>query len=433
MANVTVIVGTQWGNEGKGRIAHQVSKECIAIRATGSSQAGHTVLVNGQKFTLHLLPSAIVLPNTRCIIGSGVVVDLPSLATEIKTLQAMGIKVSPDRLIISPRAHIILPYHVSMDKMHESLKGEQKLGTTLSGVGPCYSDKINRIGIRMEDFANLSIQELMAKISHIIKIDNVVLNAFSPESAITNLHSLIDEGILNYRSLIIPYIRDERPLLTSTLVNDEKIVVEGSQSFYLDIDQGDYPYVTSSSPSTSGTLAAAGIGPIYVSDVLGVAKAYCSRVGEGPFNTEQFGPTANTLRKIGKEYNSDGSARRVGWLDLVRLKNAVIQDGITELCLMHMDDLGKVGWKLGEIKVCTSYLYNQSNSWPITIDYVPIDSENCEPIYKSFKGGWDTSECNDYDSLPQPAKNFIEFIEEYLAIPVMYIGIGPDIHDIIIK
>lgn len=433
MANVTVIVGTQWGNEGKGRIAHQVSKECIAIRATGSSQAGHTVLVNGQKFTLHLLPSAIVLPNTRCIIGPGVVVDLPSLATEIKTLQAMGIKVSPDRLIISPRAHIILPYHVRMDKMHESLKGEQKLGTTLSGVGPCYSDKINRIGIRMEDFANLSIQELMAKISHIIKIDNVVLNAFSPESEITNLHSLIDEGILNYRSLIIPYIRDERPLLTSTLVNDEKIVVEGSQSFYLDIDQGDYPYVTSSSPSTSGTLAAAGIGPIYVSDVLGVAKAYCSRVGEGPFNTEQFGPTANTLRKIGKEYNSDGSARRVGWLDLVRLKNAVIQDGITELCLMHMDDLGKVGWKLGEIKVCTSYLYNQSNSWPITIDYVPIDSENCEPIYKSFKGGWDTSECNDYDSLPQPAKNFIEFIEEYLAIPVMYIGIGPDIHDIIIK
>ena len=296
MANVTVIVGTQWGNEGKGRIAHQVSKECIAIRATGSSQAGHTVLVNGQKFTLHLLPSAIVLPNTRCIIGPGVVVDLPSLATEIKTLQAMGIKVSPDRLIISPRAHIILPYHVSMDKMHESLKGEQKLGTTLSGVGPCYSDKINRIGIRMEDFANLSIQELMAKISHIIKIDNVVLNAFSPESAITNLHSLIDEGILNYRSLIIPYIRDERPLLTSTLVDDEKIVVEGSQSFYLDIDQGDYPYVTSSSPSTSGTLAAAGIGPIYVRDVLGVAKAYCSRVGEGPFNTEQFGPPANTIR-----------------------------------------------------------------------------------------------------------------------------------------
>lgn len=433
MSNVTVIVGTQWGNEGKGRIAHHVSRDCIAIRATGSSQAGHTVLVNGQKFTLHLLPSAIVLPNTRCIIGPGVVVDLPSLATEIKTLQAMGIKVSPDRLIISPRAHIILPYHVSMDKMHESLKGEQKLGTTLSGVGPCYSDKINRIGIRMEDFANLSIQELLAKISHIIKIDNVVLNAFSPENAITKLHSLIDEGILNYRSLIIPYIHDERPLLTSTLVDDEKIVVEGSQSFYLDIDQGDYPYVTSSSPSTSGTLAAAGIGPIYVHDVLGVAKAYCSRVGEGPFNTEQFGPTANTIREIGKEYNSDGSARRVGWLDLVRLKNAVIQDGITELCLMHMDDLGKVGWKLGEIKVCTSYLYNQSNSWPVTIDYVPIDSENCEPIYKSFKGGWDTSACDDYDSLPQPAKNFIEFIEEYLAVPVMYIGIGPDIHDIIIK
>ena len=433
MSNVTVIVGTQWGNEGKGRIAHHVSKECIAIRATGSSRAGHTVLINGQKFTLHLLPAAIVLPNTTCIIGPGVVIDLPSLATEIRTLQAMGVKVSPERLIISPRAHIILPYHISMDKMHEALKGEQKLGTTLSGVGPCQSDKMNRIGIRMEDFASLSIQELMEKISHIIKIDNVVLNAFSPENVITQIHTLIDEGILNYRSLIVPYIRDERPILTPALFNDDKIVVEGSQSFYLDIDQGDYPYVTSSSPTTSGTLAAAGIGPIYVCEVLGVSKAYCSRVGEGPFNTEQFGPTANAIRKIGKEYNSDGSPRRVGWLDLVRLKNAVILDGITELCLMHLDDLGRIGWKLGEIKVCTSYIYNQSNGWPMTIDYVPIDSENCEPIYKTFRGGWDTSDCNDYNSLPEPAKKFVEFVEEFVGVPVMYMGIGPDVNDIIIK
>lgn len=433
MSNVSVIVGLQWGNEGKGRIAHHVSKECIAIRATGSSKAGHTVMVNGQKFTLHLLPSAIVLPNTICIIGPGVVVNLSSLATEIKTLQAMGVKVSPERLIISPRAHIILPYHIGMDKMHEVLKGEHKLGTTLSGVGPCYSDKVNRIGIRMDDFANLSIQELVAKISHIIKIDNVVLRAFCPECVITKVHTLIDEEFLNYRSLIVPFIRDERPMLTSALYNDDKIVVEGSQSFYLDIDQGDYPYVTSSSPSTAGTLSAAGIGPIYVREVLGVAKAYCSRVGEGPFNTEEFGPTANAIRKIGNEYNADGSARRVGWLDLVRLKNAVIQDGITELCLMHLDDLGKIGQKLGEIKVCTSYIYNQPNNWPMTVTYVPIDVEKCEPVYKRFAGGWDTSGCTDYDSLPEQAKEFIEFIEEYLEVPVMYIGIGPDVHDIIIK
>lgn len=433
MSNVSVIVGLQWGNEGKGRIAHHVSKECIAIRATGSSKAGHTVMVNGQKFTLHLLPSAIVLPNTHCIIGPGVVIDLPSLATEIKTLQAMGVKVSPERLIISPRAHIILPYHISMDKMHEVLKGEQKLGTTLSGVGPCYSDKVNRIGIRMDDFASLSIQELTAKISQIIKMDNVVLQAFCPECVITKIHTLIDKEFLSYRSLIIPYIRDERPILTSALYNDDKIVVEGSQSFYLDIDQGDYPYVTSSSPSTAGTLSAAGIGPIYVRDVLGVAKAYCSRVGEGPFNTEEFGQTAIVIRNIGKEYNSDGSARRVGWLDLVRLKNAVILDGITELCLMHLDDLGKIGQKLGEIKVCTSYIYNQPNNWPMTIDYVPIDAKNCDPVYKRFVGGWNTSGCTDYDSLPQQAREFIEFIEEYLDVPVMYIGIGPDVHDIIIK
>ena len=228
MANVTVIVGTQWGNEGKGRIAHQVSKECIAVRGTGSSKAGHTVMIGGQKFTLHLLPAAIVLPNTQCIIGPGVVIDLSILATEIKTLQAMGVKVSPERLIISPRAHIILPYHINMDKMHEELKGSNKLGTTLSGVGPCYSDKVNRIGIRMIDFASLNIQELITRISHIIKIDNVILNAFSPENTITKIHTLIDDSILSYRSLIVPYIRDERPILNSALCNDDKIVVEGS-------------------------------------------------------------------------------------------------------------------------------------------------------------------------------------------------------------
>ena len=185
MSNVTVIVGLQWGNEGKGRIAHHVSRDCIAIRATGASSCrSHR---NDRRSKVYSAPApceAIVLPFTKCIIGPGVVIDLPSLATEIRTLQAMGIKVSPERLIISPRAHIILPYHVSMDKMHEKLKGSKKLGTTLSGVGPCYSDKVNRVGIRMQDFAELSIKELMEKISHNLKLDNVLLEAFSPEDTI---------------------------------------------------------------------------------------------------------------------------------------------------------------------------------------------------------------------------------------------------------
>ena len=434
MSNVTVIVGLQWGNEGKGRIAHHVSRDCIAIRATGSSSAGHTVMIGGQKFTLHLLPAAIVLPFTKCIIGPGVVIDLPSLATEIRTLQAMGIKVSPERLIISPRAHIILPYHVSMDKMHEKLKGSKKLGTTLSGVGPCYSDKVNRVGIRMQDFAELSIKELMEKISHNLKLDNVLLEAFSPEDAIKQLHTIIDENILSYRSLITPYIHDEHSVVIPALCKGSKIVVEGSQSFYLDIDQGDYPYVTSSSPSTSGTLAAAGIGPIYVNNVLGVAKAYCSRVGEGPFNTEEFGTTARVIRELGHEYSAYGKARRCGWLDLVRLRNAIIIDGITELCLMHMDTLGKIGQKLGEVKVCTSYLLNDKNScWPMTVDYFPMDTENCEPIYKSFVGGWNTSGCTSYASLPKAAKEFVEYVEEYTGVPVKYIGIGPDVRNTIVR
>ena len=202
----------------------------------------------------------------------------------------------------------------------------------------------------------------------------------------------------------------------------------------MDIDQGDYPYVTSSSPSTSGTLAAAGIGPIYVNNVLGVAKAYCSRVGEGPFNTEEFGTTARVIRELGHEYSAYGKARRCGWLDLVRLRNAIIVDGITELCLMHMDTLGKIGQKLGEVKVCTSYLLNDKNSrWPMTVDYFPMDTENCEPIYKSFVGGWNTSGCTSYASLPKATKEFVEYVEEYTGVPVKYIGIGPDVRNTIVR
>ena len=279
------------------------------------------------------------------------VIDLPSLATEIRTLQAMGIKVSPERLIISPRAHIILPYHVSMDKMHEKLKGSKKLGTTLSGVGPCYSDKVNRVGIRMQDFAELSIKELMEKISHNLKLDNVLLEAFSPEDTIKRLHTIIDENILSYRSLITPYIHDEHSVVIPALCKGSKIVVEGSQSFYLDIDQGDYPYVTSSSPSTSGTLAKqlASV-PFTLITYWALQKPIVHVLEKGLFNTEEFGTTARVIRELGHEYSAYGKARRCGWLDLVRLRNAIIVDGITELCLMAWTLFGKIGQKLGEGK-----------------------------------------------------------------------------------
>lgn len=433
MSNVSVIVGLQWGDEGKGRVSHFISDDAICIRSTGGNNAGHTVVANGQKFALHLLPASIIKPNTISVLAPGVVIDLQVLSEEIEKLKNAGIEVTPERLIISPRAHVILPYHIEKDKLDEISKGDNKIGTTLRGIGPCYSDKVNRVGLRMDDLLNCTNEQAFIKIGHALEPVEILTSHFLQESEISDMYEPAINYWIKYRHALVPYVRDEREIIFPALREDKKINIEGAQSLYLDSDHGDYPYVTSSNPSTSGTIAAAGIGPKYVKNVYGIMKAYCSRVGEGPFNTELKNEIGDLIRKLGKELGTTTKRpRRCGWLDLVRLKNAVMIDGVTALCLNHLDTIGKVGLEVGYIDVCTSYFYNYKNTSK-EIDYVPVHSEACTPIYHRFKGGWDTTGCKTYDDLPKKAKEYIEFIEDYVGVPIKFIGIGPDEKDTIIR
>lgn len=432
---VSVVVGLQWGDEGKGRVSHYVSEDAdICIRSTGGNNAGHTVVANGKKFPLHLLPASIIKEKPVSIIAPGVVVDLKVLSEEIDALQKAGISISPENLVISPRAHIILPHHITMDKLHESLKKNNKIGTTHRGIGPCYADKVNRIGLRMDDLLNCSDQQLFEKLQNeLITSEALIHRFFNEPRPIGNLFEVAKNYLLFYRKNIVPFIRDEREVILPALIENKKIVIEGAQSLYLDLDQGDYPYVTSSNPSTSGTIAAAGIGPKYITDVYGVIKPYCSRVGEGVFNTELTDETGSLIQKLGNERGTTtGRVRRCGWLDLVRVKNAVMINGVTALCLNHLDTIGKIGMETGQIKVCTEYYYRYKGDNTI-ISYVPVHTGACTPLYITFDGGWDTTGCKTYADLPKNAKNFINFIESYVGVPVKFIGIGPDEKNTIVK
>lgn len=425
MSNVDVIVGLQWGDEGKGRVSHFVSNDAICIRATGGNNAGHTVVANGKKFALHLLPASIIKPNNISIIAPGVVIDLKVLATEINELRQAGIEITPNNLIISPRAHIIMPYHIALDEHYESMKGDKKIGTTNRGIGPCYSDKVNRVGIRMDDLIHCDVEELEEKVKLAISTIGHSMNQSF------DIIDIVSDYLLKYGESLKEFIHDERAILSDALETCQKIVIEGAQALYLDLDQGDYPYVTSSNPSACGTLAAAGIGPKHVKNVYGIMKAYCSRVGEGPFNTEQCNEIGNLIRELGHEYGTTTKRpRRCGWLDLVRLKNAVLINGVTALCLNHLDTLGKIGLKTGEVKVCIAYLVPETLD---TIKHVPVDVKNCKPVYLTFEGGWDTTGCTTYADLPDTAKKFIKLIEDYTGVPVKFIGVGPDEKDTIIK
>lgn len=432
---VTVLVGLQWGDEGKGRVSHYESTDgVLCIRSTGGNNAGHTVCTNGKTFSLHLLPSSIIKPNTLNMIAPGVVIDLKQLYQEIDSLQNAGIVISPERLIISPRCHIILPSHLTMDRVYEEFKGSKKIGTTLRGIGPCYSDKANRVGIRMGDLLYCTPDQLLEKLRQILIVHSSLLyTANGVKEDTKEWAKQILYYLWSYGYKLKRYIRDERDILFSALENDQKVIIEGAQALYLDLDQGDYPYVTSSNPSTAGTLAGAGIGPKYVKEVFGIMKAYCSRVGEGPFNTELLDETGDLIRELGHEYGTTtGRPRRCGWLDLVRLRDAVRINGVTALCLNHLDTLGKIGLELGKISVCTSYLLPRGH-YPREINYVPINTEECSPVYHDFIGGWDTTGCSTFDELPENAKVFIKFIEEYTGVPIKYIGIGPDEKDTIIR
>ena len=426
--NVVAIVGCNWGDEGKGRAAFFESQDAaIVARSTGGNNAGHTIVHKGKKYALHLVPGGIINPKTKCIIGPGVVIDTTVLIEEIKMLQEAGISVTPQNLVISGKAHVIMPYHKDLDRLHEMLKGNEKVGTTGRGIGPAYSDKANRTGIRLYDLL-LPEGKLKSKLDIAVAPHNILFSSvWGFDECCVDTEKLVKD-LQENAQFLKDFIGNTDSIIKSAIENDEKIVIEGAQAFRLDIDHGDYPMVTSSSPNTSGTLSGIGIGPRYLKKAIGITKAYCSRVGNGPFPTEQHNSDGDVIRELGHEYGTTTNRpRRCGWFDCVIINQAKITMGLDELCINHLDTIGLIGKTLGQIKICYAYRYND-----MIIDYIPDDTEvirrHPKPVYMTISGGWEIPDnCKSYDDLPQKAKQFIEYIESKTGLPVTYIGCGADI------
>ena len=440
---VTVIVGAKWGDEGKGKIASYESQDAsLVIRGTGGANAGHTIVSNGKKLALHLVPGGIVYPHTTCIIGPGVVLDLQILLDEIRLLENSGIPDVRSRLKISGRAHLVFDYHKALDFLHEKIKAHP-VGTTGQGIGPCYSNKADRVGLRVYDLL-LPISELEAKLKEALVLHN--------QAFLNNSMTLFDSHEIactckQYATELQSMIADVTPIIAKNIINNKKIVVEGAQAFMLDLDHGNYPMVTSSNCCIGGTICGANVPIGAVKNVILVDKAYNSRVGNGPFPTEVSSSfdinnplEGDTIRELGHEYGTTTNRpRRCGWMDTVILKTELYQSGGDFLCLNHLDTLGKIGNTLGYIKICTKYQVNCENNY--TIDLYPDNintnsqsSSSMVPVYKVIEGGWDIdSSCRNYDELPEKAKEFIELVEKTSGLPVKYIGVGPDNNDLIIR
>ncbi len=422
---VRVVVGTQWGDEGKGKYIDMLAeKSDFIVRFSGGNNAGHTIVANGAKYALHLIPSGILHTNKTCIIGNGVVVDPAVLLKEIKDLNDRG--VTTDHLLISDRAHVIMPYHIGLDELQENFRSEDnKIGTTKRGIGPCYADKIERSGIRMCDL--MEKDEFIKKVKLNLELKNLIIEKVyggKPYDA----QSIIDE-YLGYAEQIRKYVTDTTSILADAIDQGKDILFEGAQANFLDVDFGTYPYVTSSNPISGGVCTGSGIGPVYVNEVYGILKAYTSRVGAGPFPTEQDNEVGDKIRELGWEYGTTtGRPRRCGWLDTVMIKYASKINGLTALAINHVDTIGK----LDEIKLCVGYKKDGSITkvFPASLN----ELAKCEPVYEVFKP-WkeDISEIKSFDELPQNAKIYLNRIEELVGVKIGLIGVGKDREQIIQK
>ena len=415
-----VVVGAQWGDEGKGKVVDRFAKDYdYVVRYQGGHNAGHTIVVNGVKYALHLVPSGILYPQCKNIIANGVVIDLNALLQELKELNKAlnpqasdNIRLLENRLFISHKAHVILPYHVMLDNLGES-KRTKTIGTTGKGIGPTYADKIARNGIQIGDL--LCEEKLRVKLqANFENLAHLNLNL--------DLESLVKE-LLDYAKIFAPFITDTTKLLWDSIKQNKKIMLEGAQGSMLDIDHGTYPFVTSSNTSIAGCLSGTGLNTRDIDEVIGITKAYCTRVGNGAFPTELLDETGKLLREKGFEFGTTtGRERRCGWLDLVAIKYAVRLNGCTKLALMKIDVLDG----FSSVKVCVGYEYKGE-----VIDYVPYDLD-VKPIYKSFKG-WDkTAGLRDFDSLPKEAKEYIAFIESFVDCKVGFISTSPERDDLIV-
>lgn len=413
-----VVVGLQYGDEGKGKITDVLSaKSDYVVRFQGGDNAGHTVYAGEEKFVLHLLPSGVLQCKGKCIIANGVVVNPKAFLKEIGQIEEKGMKT--DHVFISRRAHVIMPYHILLDTYREEEAGGTHIGTTKKGIGPCYEDKIARVGIRMVDLLNPEVLE--EKIRKNLKIKNSLFEKYFEKPTLE--FDEIYKEFLELGEKLKDRIVDTEVELNQAIHDGKNILFEGAQAAMLDIDFGTYPYVTSSSPTTGGVCSGAGVPPTSLQNLIGVAKAYTTRVGEGPFPTELNNELGEKIRQIGFEFGATtGRPRRTGWLDLVSLKHATMINGINNLVITKLDVLSGIP----TLKIATKY---QTEDGKI-IDYFTSSTTklyNYEPIYEELEG-WteDITKVRSYDELPQNAKKYIEFIENYLGINVYLVSVGPE-------
>ena len=416
MANI-VVFGSQWGDEGKGKIVDMLAEGADAIvRFQGGNNAGHTLVVDGEECILHLIPSGILHPGKQCLIGNGVVLDPAVFCQELDKLAAKGVDVSPGRLMISPKTHIIMPYHCRMDGARESAKsGDAKIGTTGRGIGPCYEDKMNRCGVRAGDFADQGL--LKAKIAAALQEKNVLLQHLYGDEPM-DAQAVFDE-ILPVAERLVPYLGDVSSAIQAA---DGAVLFEGAQGTHLDIDHGTYPFVTSSNTVTANAASGSGCSPRSLERIVAIVKAYTTRVGSGPFPTELFDDDGNYLQSKGHEFGATtGRKRRCGWLDLVVLRESTRLNGPTELAITKLDVLSG----LKEIKLCTGYEYKGG-----TIDYPPQVQNgmaDVTPVYETLPG-WDEdiTSARSWDDLPENAVKYLKRIEEVSGVKIGIVSVGPD-------
>lgn len=416
---VTVVVGAQWGDEGKAKVIDLLSKEhTYVVRYQGGHNAGHTVVVDGEKYALQLVPSGILYEHVVPVIANGVVVDLPTLFSEIDMLESRGNSCA--ELKVSSRAHLIFPWHQAHDAIAEAMRGDDKIGTTLKGIGPAYADKSRRVGIRAGDVVDPE------RFASLIRERATAENKLISEAGGDELD--VDDMVARYAEMgarLKPYVADTITLLHNALAAGSHILLEGAQATFLDLDHGTYPYVTSSNPTSGGACVGTGLGPRDIDRVVGITKAYTTRVGAGPFVSELFDDDGETLGRVGKEFGTvTGRARRCGWLDLVMLRHAVRLNSLTELSLTKLDILDG----FDTVKICTGYSHRGSEitDYPDRYDVL----EEIEPIYEELPG-WKTSlsDARESGDLPAEAKAFIAVVEREVGVPVRVVGVGAERDD----
>ena len=425
MSNM-VIVGAQWGDEGKGKIVDLLSADISAIvRFQGGNNAGHTVIVGDKKYILKLIPSGILHEGKVCIIGNGVVVDPDALCTEMDSLAEQGVVATPDRLKISRKAHLIMPYHKVLDKAREESMAEGKIGTTGRGIGPCYEDKAGRAGVRACDLEDLPL--LRKKVEHVLKEKNALLVSLYGKAPLA-VDAIMAE-ITPVAAKLVPHLADVSAELARCEAAGGSIMFEGAQGVHLDIDHGTYPFVTSSNTVAGNAAAGSGIAPARLGRIVGIVKAYTTRVGSGPFPTELFDDTGAYMQEKGAEFGAvTGRRRRCGWMDMVVVRESARLCGITEIVLTKLDVLSG----LKELKICTAYMYKGEK-----VDFPP-QVENgmgqVTPVYESMPGWQENIEqAATWDDLPKAAQNYIRRLEELSGVPATIISVGPDRAQTIIR